>query len=349
MKIDTRSRIKPLLLIFLFSTLAVFGQVLDRPVAIVRLTETVSVGQRQLRNDVELIERQAGRELTIEERGELLEERINGVLLNQAAARDGIRASDEEIQQAIAAQRQSLGQPVSDQQFRQIVEQQMGLSWDSFVTEITNRVIQEKYVLQRAQGQIESVEEPTEEDVRFVYETNAQEFFNPLMVRFEHLFFDVRNKTDQEVRELRQRATRMARDLARGNAEFSDLMRQSMDDVSFAGGDFGYLISGDQQAGERLGRTFVESVFRLDAGEVSSVLESNVGFHIVRVTDRRAPRLPGLNDPVLPGESVTVRQQVRAFVMNQQQQQIFEETVSSVVADLRQEAEITRYPDRLSW
>lgn len=343
------TRFTPLILFFFLGSASVFGQVLDRPVAIVRLTETVSVGQRQLRNDVELIERQAGRELTIDERGELLEERINGVLLNQAAARDGIRASDEEIQQAIAAQRQSLGQPVSDQQFRQLVEQQMGLSWDSFVAEITNRVIQEKYVLQRAQGQIDAVEEPTEEDVRFVYETNAQEFFNPLMVRFEHLFFDVRNRPEQEVRELRQRANRMARDLARGNTEFTDLMRQSMDDVSFAGGDFGYLISGDQQATQRLGRNFVESVFRLDDGEVSTVLESNVGFHIVRVTDRRVPRLPGLSDPVLPGESVTVRQQVRAFVINQQQQQIFEQTVSSVVADLRAEAEITRYRDRLSW
>ena len=141
-----------------------------------------------------MIERQAGRELTANERGELLEERINGVLLNQAAARANIRVSDEEVQQAIAAQRQSLGQPVSDRQFEQLVEEQMGLSWDNFVEEITNRLVQEKFVLERAQGEFDAIQEPTLAETRFVYETNAQEFFNPLMVRFEHLFFDVRGE-----------------------------------------------------------------------------------------------------------------------------------------------------------
>ncbi|MDA3947686.1 MAG: peptidylprolyl isomerase [Spirochaeta sp.] len=325
------------------------AQVLDRPVAIVRLTETVNIGQRQLRQDVEMIERQAGRALTTSERAELLEERINGVLLNQAASRANVRVSDEEIQQAIAAQRQSLGQPVSDRQFEQLVEEQMGLSWDTFVAEITNRLVQEKFVLERAQGQFDAIQEPSTEETRFVYETNAQEFFNPLMVRFEHLFFDVRGQSDAEAAELRRKAAGMARQLSRGTTDFRTLMRESLDDVSYAGGDFGYLVNGDQEAVQRLGRAFTEAVFRLDEDEVSSLIESNVGFHIVRVTDRRPPRLPGLNDPVLPGESITVRQQVRAFVMNRRQQEIFEETVSSVVAELRDEAEITRYRDRLDW
>jgi parvulin-like peptidyl-prolyl isomerase len=327
----------------------VFAQVLDMPVAIVRLTSTVNIGQRQLRQDVELIERQAGRTLTTNERAELLEERINGVLLNQAATREGIRVTQEEIDQAIAAQRQSLGQPVSDEQFRRIVEQQMGLTWNTFVDEISNRLIQEQYVLERARGRFSDIPDPTVDDIRFVYETNAEQFFNPLMVRFEHLFFDVRDKSDAEVQELRRRADEMSRDLRRNRTDFQTLMRRSLDDVSYAGGDFGYLVNGDQQAFQRLGRSFVEQVFRLDDGEISGVLESNVGLHIIRVTDRRSPRLPGLDDPVLPGEGITVRQQVRAYVVNQRQQEIFEETVSSVVADLREEAEITRYRDRLNW
>jgi peptidyl-prolyl cis-trans isomerase SurA len=342
----------PLFFLFLFLAMAVaplYTQVLDRPVAIVRLNETVSIGQRQLRQDVDLIQRQAGRDLTSSERAELLEERINGVLLTQAAQEANVRVNDEEIEQAIAAQRQSLGQPVNDSQFRQLVEEQMGLTWDAFVEEVRNRLIQEKFVIERMQGRGQEVSEPTDEDIRFVYETNAQEFFNPLMIRFEHLFFDVREKSDAEVSELRQKATTMARQLSRGTTEYAALMRSSLDDVSYSGGDFGYLINGDQQAMQRLGRSFVEAVFRLEDGEISGLLESNVGFHIVRVTDRRAPRLPGLNDPVMPGEGITVRQQVRAFLQNQQQQEIFEDTVSTVVRELREKAEITRYPERLNW
>ncbi len=337
-------------LLFLVTGLfPLFSQVLDRPVAIVRLNETVNIGQRQLQKDVELIERQTGRNLTTSERAELLEERINGVLLTQAANRANIRVTDQEIEQAIAAQRQSLGQPVNDVQFRQLVEQQMGLTWNAFVEEVRNRLIQEKFVVERMQNRGEKVSEPNEQDIRFVYETNAQEFFNPLMVRFEHLFFDVRNKNAAEVNELRQKATTMARQLSRGTVQYNALMRSSLDDVSYSGGDFGYLINGDQQAMQRLGRGFVEAIFRLEDEEISGLLESNVGFHIVRVTDRRAPRLPGMNDPVMPGEGITVRQQIRAYLMNQQQQQVFEETVSAVVRELRDEAEITRYRDRLNW
>ncbi|MFP4153550.1 MAG: peptidylprolyl isomerase [Alkalispirochaeta sp.] len=345
--------LRPALLVLvvamLFPASGVFAQVLDMPVAVVRLTETVNIGQRQLRQDVELIERQAGRELSVDERAELLEERINGVLLNQAARREGIRVSDDEVDQAIAAQRQSLGQPVTDEQFREIVEEQMGLSWDAFVEEITNRLVQEQFVLSRARGRFDSIADPTVEDIRFVYETNAEQFFNPLMVRFEHLFFDLRDKSDAGIRELRQRAEGMARDLRRNRVDFQSLMRESLDDVSYSGGDFGYLVNGDQQALQRLGRPFVEAIFRMDDDDVSGVLESNVGLHIIRVTERRAPRLPGLNDPILPGESITVREQVRAFVINQRQQEIFEETVSSVVSELREDAEITRYRDRLDW
>ncbi len=336
-------------LVTVLSDPRVDAQILDRPVAVVRLTETANIGQRQLQQDVQLIERQAGRTLSTAERAELLEERINGILLTQAAKKANIRVTDQEIDQAIAAQRQSLGQPMTDGQFRQIVEQQMGLTWNAFVDEVRNRLIQEKFVLDRSQDKFDQVTEPDEKDIRFVYEVNAQEFFNPLMVRFDHLFFDTRNKSSEEISELRRKAAAMARQLTRGTTKYNDLVRQSLDDVSYSGGDFGYLINGDQQAMQRLGRAFVEAVFRLEDEQISGVLESNVGLHIVRVTDRRAPRLPGLNDPVMPGEGITVRQQVRAFLFNQQQQKIFEETVSTVVNELREEAEIKRYPDRLEW
>ena len=173
----------------LFATTA-SAQVLDRPVAIVRLTETVNIGQRELRQQVDLLEQQMGRQLTQDQRREVLEAQIGDVLLNQAAARANIRVSQDEIQQAIDTQRQSLGQPVSDAQFRQMVQQQMGMSWDQYVEEVTNRLIQEQFILQEAQGQFNSIDEPTNREIRQVYEENAQQFTNPAMVRFDHLFFD---------------------------------------------------------------------------------------------------------------------------------------------------------------
>lgn len=328
---------------------SVYGQVLDRPVAIVRLTETVNIGQRELRQQVELLAQQLGRPLSLENREEVLDAQISDVLLNQAAARANVRVTSEEIDQAIAVQRQSLGQPVSDAQFRQIVEQQMGMTWNTYVEEVTNRLVQEKFILERAQQQFNAIPAPTAREIRQVYEENAQQFTNPAMVRFDHIFFDLRSATTADDRAARQRAAQIARDVARGQTSFDAVMRQSLDDATFSGGDFGYLVRGDQQAVAQLGSDFVETVFDLEDGDISGVLESNVGLHVIRVTDRRSPRLLSLDDPLLPGERVTVRQQIVAFITNQRQQEIFQQSIDTVLRELRSEAEITRFEENLEW
>ena len=325
------------------------AQVLDRPVAIVRLTSTVNVGQRELRQQVELLERQLGRELSLENRREVLEAQIGNVLLSQAAARANVRVTEDEIQQAINVQKQSLGRPVGDTEFRRIVQDQMGMSWDEYVGEITERLVQERFILEQAETEFGSIEEPTTREIRQVYEENAQQFTNPAMVRFDHLFFDLRNRTDEEQQTARRQADTFARQIERGTTSFDEFLRNSLDDASYAGGDFGFVLRGDPQAMQRLGTEFVDTVFDLDEDDISSVVQSRVGLHIVRITDRRGPRLLDLNDPLLPGESITVRQQIRAFILNQRQQEVFQRAIETVLEELRSEAEITRFEENLDW
>ena len=328
---------------------ALTAQILDRPVAVVRLTETVNIGQRELRAQVTLLERQLGRTLTAAERGEVLGAQIDEVLLTQAARRAGIRVTTQEVQQAIAAQRQSIGRQVTDAQFRQIVQDETGLGWDAYVDQITKRLTQERFIMERSRDRLQNVSPPTAAEIEAVYEANAAQFTNPAMVRFDHLFFDTRGKNETERGQIRSRADALAQQLRSGTKTYDQLLRESLDDATFAGGDFGYLVRGDQQASARLGTGFVDGVFAMRAQEISGVLNSNLGFHIVRITDRRAPRLLGLDDPLLPGESVTVRAQIRAALINQKQQVVFQQSVESVLEQLRREAEVRRFPENLNW
>ena len=330
-------------------TPSVNAQIMDRPVATVRLTETVSVGQRELRGQVELLEQQIGRELTASERREVLEARIGEILLDQAANRAGVRATEQEIEQAIANQRQALGQPISDAQFRQLVSDQTGMTWDEFRAEISNRVQQEKFVLQRARNRANEVAPPSEREIRQVYEENAQQFTNPAMVRFEHLFLDLRGRSGEDVQSARILAADLARQVANDDSAYSELLRRSLDDVRYAGGDFGFLLRGDPQAQQQLGRTFVDQVFELEQGDISGVLESSVGLHIIRVVDRRSPRLLQLDDPLLPGQSVRVRDQIEAFILNQRQQELLQSVLAAVLEELEAEAEIRRFESNLEW
>ena len=328
---------------------ALSAQILDKPVAIVRLTETVNIGQRELRSQVQMLQQQLGRELTESDRREVLEAQIGEVLINQAAARDNIRVTQEEINQAIQAQRQSLGQPVSDSQFRNFIQEQLGMSWDEYVEQITQRLIQEKFVVEKKRSMIQNVDQPSSREIRAFYEENATQFTNPAMIRFNQLFIETRNRSDSQVAAARQKAEELRGQLRSGQATFQELMNDSLDDASYSGGDFGFLLRNDPQARNLLGRQFIENVFGLEEAEISGVLESNIGLHIVQITNRRPPRVLGLDDPVLPGQSVTVRNQIQNYLMNQQQQQNFQQAVQEVIDELREEAEVELFEQNLQW
>ncbi|MFP4565471.1 MAG: peptidyl-prolyl cis-trans isomerase [Spirochaetaceae bacterium] len=330
------------------------AQVLDQPVAVVRLHETVNIGQREMREQERLLERQLGRDLSSEDRRELLEAQINEVLITQAANQRNLRVREEELRRAIAQQRASVGQPVGDAQFRRLVQEQIGLSWEEYEDQIRQRLIQEKFIMEEKRSVLESIEPPSEREIRGFYEENATRFTNPTMVRFRHVFVDTRNLSDERIEEKRERAQELYRSLERGDARFEELMDAAMDDASYSAGDFGYIMRQNQEDRDLLGRDFIESVFALEEGEISDgILESNVGFHIVEVTNRRPARVLGLDDPVLPGESTTVRDQVRNYLLSNQQQRAFQRALQEVVEDLRAQAEadgeLTVYEENLDW
>lgn len=336
-------------LLFLVGVSA-FGQLLDQPVAVVRLTETVNIGQRELRQQVELLERQLGRTLNQDNRRELLDAQIAEVLLNQAAERKRIRVTQEDVDQAIAQQRAALGQPVSDAQFRQLVVRESGVAWEEYVQQVRERLIQERYIIEEKRSVIQNVTPPTEAEIRRFYEENATQFANPAMVRFSHLYIDTRNLSNQEKQERRERAEALYRRIQSGAATFSGLLDESLDDATFSGGDFGYLLRQDSQSQRLLGTSFIDAVFEVEEGQVSEgVLESNVGYHIVRITNKRRARILELSDPVLPGQNTTVRDQIRNFILSNRQQQAFQRAIQEVVDDLRDEAEITIFEQNLNW
>ena len=343
-------RIAAVVAILLFAATGASAQILDQPVAVVRLTETVNIGQRELRQQARVIESQMGRELNLENRKELLDAQIAEILIKQAAARANIRITDSELNQAIAAQRQSIGQPVTDEQFRSIIQQQTGLSWDQYRTEIRNRLLQERYVLESKRALFESVAAPTEQQIRDFYDDNATEFTNPTMARFRHVFVDTRNATAEQRAERRRLADELLRSVRNGNKTLDQLIAEADDDPRFSGGDFGFLIRQESQQSQLLGRPFVDAVFQIEEGSIGrEVIESNVGFHVVQVTNRRSARILGLTDPIFPGQSVTVRDQIRNHLTNANQQRVFQRAVNEVVADLRREADIRLFEQNLNW
>ncbi len=254
------------------------------------------------------------------------------------------------MQQAITNQRAGLDQPLSEEQFRRLIEQRAGLTWDEYRDQIRQRLLQEKYILQEKQDVLQSVETPSQAEIQRFYDENATEFSNPAMVRFEHVFIDTRQSSNAETRRKRDTIEELYSEIQSGSTSFDELLDASVDDASYSAGDFGYLMRQDAANRQLLGQDFIDTVFSLDQGEMSDgIIESNVGFHIVRVTNKRRARILDLNDPVLPGRNVTVRDQIRNYLVGNEQQRAFQRALEEVVQELRDRADIQVYEENLDW
>ena len=329
------------------------AQILDMPVAVVRLTETVNIGQRNLRAQLDLFAAQLGRELTAIEKRQILDALVNDELLLQAAARQNVRVNQDEISNYLELQRQqwsqALGTALTDEQFRQQVERQTGSLWTEYVEDVSHELIKLKFVRDEKAALFASSLTPSQSDVLQFYEEQATSFTNPAMVSFRHIYIDLRGKSDAQRDENRSVIMDLRREIRNGVSTFEVISQRSLDDPRFSAADFGYLLRNDPRNQTLLGRSFIDRVFSLDIGDVSEVLESTVALHIVQVTDKRSPRILGLDDPILPGQNVTVRQQITGILAAQMEQEALGAAVDELVAELRLEAEITIFDNNLPW
>jgi parvulin-like peptidyl-prolyl isomerase len=171
------------------------------------------------------------------------------------------------------------------------------------------------------------------------------------MVRYSHVFISTQNLEGDQKEAAKERAEEIYREIRNGEITFAEAVVKYSDDTNsrYKGGDVGYLPRNNPQLISYFGETFVETLFELEIGEISDVVTSNLGYHIIRKTEHRDKKFLELSDPLSPLDDTTVRQGIRQQLMQQAQASVLNQAVNEVVADLREKAEITVYEDRLSW
>jgi peptidyl-prolyl cis-trans isomerase C len=120
---------------------------------------------------------------------------------------------------------------------------------------------------------------------RAYFDSNPRDFWTPDSIRARHIIIrasqndtptDIENKK-QTLRDLRARAQK--------GESFAELARQySEDPAAERGGDLGYFTHRDMVG------TFSDAAFALKPGQLSDVVETQFGYHIIKLEDRKASR-----------------------------------------------------------
>lgn len=331
----------PLIIILAALAAPIFAQIIDKPVASIRLERPELITLSQLEIKIALIESQTQQKLKTEDRKAILKALIGERLILQAAESEGINVPENEINARLDQIRVSAGQPVSDEAFILLLESQLGISFYLFREEIKNELVRQRYILETRRDLFESISQPTEEQVSDAYHMNLQQFVQPEMVRLSHIFFSSEN---QEL------AEKVQREIVNGISNFDESVYQFTEDASskMRNGDIGYLLINDTANTQLLGKLFLKAVFDLDIETISPVLISNAGLHIVKITDRQETRILKLDDRISPLSDVTVRQAIVSSLLNQLQIAIYQDAYVDVVNELKEKAEIQVFEGNIS-
>jgi peptidyl-prolyl cis-trans isomerase D len=118
------------------------------------------------------------------------------------------------------------------------------------------------------------------EDIQRHYEDNQQQYSTPEQVRASHILFKTEGKDDAAVK--KQAEEVLAKVKAPG-ADFAKLANQYTEEEvgKTRGGDLDFFERG------RMAKEFEDAAFALQPGEISGVVKSPFGYHIIKVTDRK--------------------------------------------------------------
>ena len=122
----------------------------------------------------------------------------------------------------------------------------------------------------------------TDDELKAVYQQNIQQYEVPNRVHAEHILFTTVGKTDAEVAEIKKKAEDVLAQARKKGANFEDLAKKYSEDPGSKtkGGDLGWLVQG-QTVPE-----FEKAAFSLPKGEISDLIKTQYGFHIIKVLDK---------------------------------------------------------------
>ncbi|KAA3634306.1 MAG: hypothetical protein DWQ08_00715 [Proteobacteria bacterium] len=133
----------------------------------------------------------------------------------------------------------------------------------------------------------------SEEEARRFYEDNAGRFGDPGQRRVSHILINLAADAGEEAVDAAREQAGALVARARAGEDFSELAREYSDDSgsAAAGGDLGVISRG------AMVKPFEDAAFALnETGEVSDPVRSRFGFHVIKLTEMRSPRVKSFEE-----------------------------------------------------
>jgi len=252
---------------------------------------------------IQTLERQAGQPVPADRRDEIyrgaLDRLVVYTLLEQEARTRGVKVTDAEIDDKV---KEIKAQFQNEQAFQQAM-QARGLNIDSVKQDARNDLSVNKVV----EAEVAAVPGPSDAEAKEFYEKNPDKFKQDEQVRASHILVRVDPSAPAAAKQRAKTEIESVLKRAKAGADFGKLAQQHSQDGSAAqGGDLNFFQKG-QMVPE-----FDKVAFSLQPGQLSGVVTTQFGYHIIKVTDRKPARTVPYDE---------AQQQIKQFLEQQKKQQ----------------------------
>lgn len=232
-----------------------------------------------------------------------IERLITKELLLQQSIAGGVTVSDSDVENSLAAANQH-GMGVPTDKLKQLIRDNM------MIDKIIEERVLSKIVI-------------TDQKVENLYNTRKNDFKTPEQVNARHILIKVKHFDSQEKKdESRKKIESILAKAREGKEDFGELAKKFSEGPSNStGGSLGYFSRG------KMVPSFEKAAFALKVGEISDVVETQFGYHIIKVEDKKEAQVREFDE---------VKNLIRENLKRQQSNQ----KVNAWVTELRNKATI---------
>lgn len=242
------------------------------------------------------------------------EQLIATELLLQVGAKQEMKDLDKQVDERFSTLRKRFN---SDEEFQKALAQNQ---LDE--KQLRENLRKETMINAVLEKEVASKVQISDAEVKKFYDDNKDKFQQPESVRASHILVGVDAKaTDEEKKKAKEKAEALLKKIKDG-ADFSELAKkESTCPSSQQGGDLGEFGRGQMVP------PFEKAAFALKPGEVSDVVETKFGYHIIKLTEKKEAREVPLDQ---------VKDRIRDYLKNQETQK----KIGDYIAALKKDAKI---------
>ena len=263
-----------------------------------------SIAKAEFEKAVQAVESQNGGPVPPDQRDRVLrgvlDQLIGYKLLIQESKSRKLAASDADVDARLS---QIKAQFPSEEAFKQTMDQQK-ITLDQLKTDARTEIV----VTRLVQEEIGPKVSVKSEQVDDFYKKNPDKFQQPESVRASHILIRVPEGADAAAKaKAKTKAEGILKDVKAGK-DFATLAKANSEDPGSApnGGDLNFFPRGQMVP------AFDQAAFAMKSGEVSNLVETQFGFHIIKVTDKQPAKTVPLDQ---------VRPQIQQYLEGQARQE----------------------------